>query len=167
MKLNSSYTLNTEYLDHKLDVDNNYDICKRTLEIGYKNCTFYFIDGFVKDDIFERIASYLLSLEVEKFPIRLDKFEKKAIPYTEVDLVNDIDTIIKNILSGSVLCLIDGYDYAINIDMRTYPNRSMSEPEDDRVLRGSRDSFVETLVFNTALIRRRIRDTQLKMKLFS
>ena len=51
------------------------------------------------------------------------------------------------------------------IDARTYPARGIEEPNDDRVLRGSRDGFVETLVHNTALIRRRIRDPNLTMEI--
>ena len=51
------------------------------------------------------------------------------------------------------------------IDARTYPARSVGEPEKDKVLRGSKDGFVETIVFNTALIRRRIRSTQLRMEM--
>ena len=52
---------------------------------------------------------------------------------------------------------MEGYEKALLIDARTYPARSVSEPEKDKVLRGSKDGFVETVVFNTALIRRRIR----------
>ena len=49
--------------------------------------------------------------------------------------------------------LIDGYREAVLIDARTYPARGVEEPEKDKVLRGSKDGFVETVVFNTALIR--------------
>ena len=57
------------------------------------------------------------------------------------------------------------YLIMIILDVYKRQTRSMAEPEDDRVLRGSRDGFVETLVFNTALIRRRIRDTRLHLSL--
>ncbi|MBR5267328.1 MAG: spore germination protein, partial [Lachnospiraceae bacterium] len=60
---------------------------------------------------------------------------------------------------------IDGYEQCILIDCRTYPARDVSEPDKDKVLRGSRDGFVETLIFNTALIRRRIRDRQLTIEI--
>ena len=63
--------------------------------------------------------------------------------------------------------LIDGYDKALLIDSRTYPARGVEEPEKDKVLRGSKDGFVETVVFNTALIRRRIRSTDLHMEMMS
>ena len=61
--------------------------------------------------------------------------------------------------------LLEGYEQGILIDARTYPARSVGEPEKDKVLRGSKDGFVETIVFNTALIRRRIRSTQLRMEM--
>ena len=63
--------------------------------------------------------------------------------------------------------VVEGYSDAIIIDARTYPVRSVGEPDNDRVLRGPHDGFVETLVFNTALLRRRIRDTALTMELHS
>ena len=66
-----------------------------------------------------------------------------------------------------VTCLfIDGYEAAIAIDCRTYPSRSIEEPDKDKSLRGSRDGFVETIVFNTALMRRRIRDPHLIMEMY-
>jgi len=87
------------------------------------------------------------------------------MPYVEVELLDGREEIEANILSG-VLCLfIDGYDKCFAIDCRTYPMRSVAEPEKDKVLRGSKDGFVETVVFNTALIRRRIRDPHLVMEM--
>ena len=53
------------------------------------------------------------------------------------------------------------------IDARSYPVRSVEEPEKDKVIRGSRDGCVETIVFNTALIRRRIRNPKLINKMLS
>ncbi|MEG2001321.1 MAG: spore germination protein, partial [Evtepia sp.] len=70
-----------------------------------------------------------------------------------------------SILSGTLCLLIEGFATAFLIDARTYPARGITEPEDSRVLRGSRDGFVETLIFNTALIRRRMRDPGLTMEL--
>ena len=65
------------------------------------------------------------------------------------------------------MLLIDGYTHAVLIDARTYPARSVEEPEKDKTLRGSKDGFVETVVFNTALIRRRIRSEDLRMEMTS
>ncbi len=62
--------------------------------------------------------------------------------------------------------LIEGFDKVILLDSRTYPQRDTGEPDNDKVLRGSHDGFVETMVLNTALIRRRIRDAALTVKAF-
>ena len=72
---------------------------------------------------------------------------------------------MKGILSGVLALFIDGYESCIMIDCRTYRARSVDEPEKDKSLRGSRDGFVETVVFDTALIRRRLRDPQLVMEM--
>ena len=78
-----------------------------------------------------------------------------------------MDKIYTGILSGIMALAIDGLNGAIMLDVRSYPQRDSSEPEKDKVLRGSRDGFVETLVTNTALVRRRIRDRNLRMKYLS
>jgi stage V sporulation protein AF len=58
-------------------------------------------------------------------------------------------------------------EYGILIDSRSYPARETTEPQNDRVMRGPRDGFVETLISNTALIRRRVRNTALTMSYFT
>ena len=69
------------------------------------------------------------------------------------------------VLSGAAALLLEDFPEAVVIDARTYPVRSVEEPDADRVLRGSHDGFVETLVFNTALLRRRIRDPMLTIEI--
>ena len=81
--------------------------------------------------------------------------------------MTDSDAMIVQLLMGISCIFIDGYDCCLTMDCRTYPARGVSEPEKDKVLRGSRDGFVETVVFNTALIRRRIRDPRLVMSILT
>ena len=95
----------------------------------------------------------------------VDGFVQKHVPYVEVDILEDFDQVIRNVLSGTTCLFIDGYKECICIDCRTYPARSVDEPDKDKSLRGSRDGFVETIVFNTALMRRRIRDPHLIMEM--
>ena len=92
-------------------------------------------------------------------------FATTCIPYVEVDVIGDFDQIFRNLLSGVTCLFIDGYQACLAIDCRTYPARNVDEPDKDKSLRGSRDGFVETIVFNTALMRRRIRDRHLVMKM--
>ena len=92
-------------------------------------------------------------------------FATTCIPYVEVEVIGDFEQIFRNLLSGVTCLFIDGYQACLAIDCRTYPARSVDEPDKDKSLRGSRDGFVETIVFNTALMRRRIRDRHLVMKM--
>ncbi|MCL1951403.1 MAG: spore germination protein, partial [Oscillospiraceae bacterium] len=69
------------------------------------------------------------------------------------------------VLSGCVGLLLEGYPEAVLVDVRSYPTRPVTEPENDRVLRGPRVGFVESLLANTAMLRRHLRDPRLTMEL--
>ena len=107
----------------------------------------------------------LLKIKKEDMPAGILQFMEMAIPYTEVALIEDFDQVLKNLFSGVTCLFVDGYEGAIAIDCRTYPARSVEEPDKDKSLRGSRDGFVETVVSNTAMIRRRIRSEHLVMEM--
>ena len=147
------------------NVDKNFDLIYRTFYIGDKLACIYFVDGFTKDEILEKIMEYFYKLKPDEVPEIGHDLSKWKIPYGETDLLKDKDSIIKNLLSGVTILFVDGYEVAFGIDCRQYPARSVDEPEKNKAMRGSRDGFVETLVFNTALIRRRIRDTDLVMEM--
>lgn len=157
---------NKNYLNEKLHVSESFDIVSRDVIIGGKNAVFYFVDGFCKDDLMQKLLQFLMGLAPKDMPQNASGLNK-LIPHVEVDLSQDFDKITKNVLSGVFAIIIEGYDECILIDSRTYPARSVSEPEKDKVLRGSKDGFVETVVFNTALIRRRIRSTDLRVEMLN
>lgn len=166
-KMSRELSANMKYVSGVLDVNTNFDIIYRVIHIGGREACFYFIDGFCKDELMEKMLQYFLSLKEEEMPEDVHGMLKKNMPYVEVDVSNDFETILHNILSGVLVLFVDGYEKCILIDSRTYPARSVSEPEKDKVLRGSKDGFVETIVFNTALIRRRIRSTDLCMEMMN
>lgn len=153
-------------LDTKLRVKDNFDVVNRPLLIQNTQMNFYFVDGYVKDEILEKMMEFILKADIKNVvgKVDIETFSQMFISYVEVDVKKAQADMITAVLSGSVLLMVEGYQDGIVIDARTYPVRGMSEPEDDRVLRGSRDGFVETMVFNTALIRRRIRDPRLHME---
>lgn len=165
-KVFPSLEKNVNYMSTILPVKESFDLIQRDIIIGEKQCTFYFIDGFTKDEVLQKMMSGFFALKKEDMPSSATGFAKMAVPYIEVDVIDEFDQIIRNVLSGVTCLFIDGYEACLAIDCRTYPARSVDEPEKDKSLRGSRDGFVETIVFNTALIRRRIRDPHLTMKMF-
>lgn len=161
------YIQDSAILNQTLRLSESFDVIGRSLTIGGRRATLYFIDGLAKDEVMEKILEYFLSIQPEELEARPDAaaFSRLSVPYIEVSQEGKLETIVTSILSGTLALLIEGYTQAILIDARTYPARGVEEPDDDRALRGSRDGFVETLVHNTALIRRRIRDPQLTMEI--
>ena len=164
-KLSISFEKNIAYMNEILPVKESFDVIRREIIIGGKNAVFYFIDGFMKDEAMLKIMDSFLSVTEQDMPDDVDDFVQKHVPYVEVDILEDFDQVIRNVLSGTTCLFIDGYKECICIDCRTYPARSVDEPDKDKSLRGSRDGFVETIVFNTALMRRRIRDPHLIMEM--
>lgn len=156
---------NVMYLSQVLPVEQSFDIIQRNMVIGGRQSTFYFIDGFTKDETMLKIMTSFFALKEEDMPEDATGFSRQCVPYVEVDILGDFNDILKNLLSGVTCLFIDGYEACIAIDCRTYPARSVEEPDKDKSLRGSRDGFVETIVFNTALMRRRIRDPHLIMQM--
>ena len=156
---------NVAYMNQVLPVKESFDLIERDIMIGEREASFFFIDGFMKDEIMLKVMDSFLKVRKEDMPASATGFARQCLPYVEVDTISDFDQVLRNLLSGTTCLFIDGYETCIVIDCRTYPARSVGEPEKDKSLRGSRDGFVETIVFNTALIRRRIRDTHLVMQM--
>lgn len=161
------YETRIQQIDKTLRVNESFDLIKRPLTIAGKRAVMYMIDGFVKDEIFEKIMEFLMKADAKDVnPLSTAReFADAFVSYVEVDIVPDMDAMITPVLSGTIALVMEQYQDIILIDGRTYPTRGVGEPEDDKVLRGSHDGFVETMVFNTALVRRRIRDTDLTMEI--
>lgn len=164
-KITASREESTSYMNQTLPMRESFDLIQRDLMIGERMASFYFINGLNKDDDMLKLMDALLKIKKEDMPAGILQFMEMAIPYTEVKLIEDFDQVLKNLFSGVTCLFLDGYEGAIAIDCRTYPARSVEEPDKDKSLRGSRDGFVETVVSNTAMIRRRIRSEHLVMEM--
>lgn len=166
IQFSAEYEKNIRQLEAALRIDESFDLIARKIRVGGRRAEIFFVDGFVKDEIMEKIMEYTMSLKAEDMDgmKTAQEFADGFITYVEVDTVSEVGAVVTQVLSGTIAMLVEGYEQAIMIDARTYPVRSVEEPDDDRVLRGARDGFVETLIFNTALIRRRMRDPRLTMK---
>lgn len=149
-------------LDNELHIGISYDILKKEIMIGERRAALYYINGMCKEEVMQRLQQYFLDIKPDKFPENATDFGIELVPFIEVDIRDNKEDILTDLLSGVVCTVVDGYESAIMIDTRQYPARAISEPEKYRVLRGSRDGFVETMVQNTALIRRRIRSTDFR-----
>ncbi len=152
-------------LSAALHIEESFDLIRRPVQLGGREGAFYLIDGFVKDELFEKLLEFFYALsESDPAFASPEAFLSRAVPYCEAALERDEKNVLKAVLSGQTCLLLDGFGAAILLDIRTYPQRDTAEPEKDKVLRGSHDGFVETMVLNCALIRRRIRSPQLRME---
>ena len=156
---------NVAYMNATLPIRESFDLIQRDLLIGGRVSSFYYVNGFTSEETMLKIMDALLKVKEEDMPEDIWKFANACIPYVGVDVMFDFDQILKSLLSGETCVFIDGYRACIVIDCRTYPARNVEEPDKDKSLRGSRDGFVETIVYNTAMMRRRIRHPALIMEM--
>ncbi len=164
--ISQDYHENVAHFSSLLGVNRNFDILKKVVKIEKGEITLFYIDGLIKDGAMQKLIIYLLSLK--EMPGNAKTFLEGHMPYVECDVTADPSLMVQMVLSGATLMFGSSFGAeAMIIDARTYPARETAEPENDRVMRGARDGFVETLIFNTALIRRRIRDVTLTMQYLS
>ena len=169
-KLSKNIDINMNYLSKLLCINKSFDLITRIIELKGHKAAIYCIDGFVKSDTLEKLLEFMFKKtdsfkQLEDFPTDASSFLTLLLPYCEIKLEANFASAVTSLLKGMSLLIIDGYDQLFIIDCRSYPARSISEPDKDKTMRGSRDGFVETLVCNTALIRRRIRDPKLIMEM--
>lgn len=161
----NSFQENIDYLNERLGVDESFDLIRLDLEYAGREMALFLVDGFAKDDILHLLMKFLAKLEPEQLePNVLTKLLKTYIPYIELDEVDDLNQAADLVLAGPTALIVEGINKVIIIDARTYTVRSPQEPDLERVVRGSRDGYVETIVFNTSLTRRRVRDRSLRME---
>lgn len=155
-------------LKKKVPVGESFDLLERKLDIGGKDATMFFVDGLVDGGMMQRVIFSLFSLTPEKVSKAetADDFLKSNMPFLDALVITDLDAAIKYMYSGLVPLFISGYSGIIIIDCRDYPLRGIEEPSKEKSLRGSKDGFVESMMTNIALIRRRIRDNNLIFKVF-
>ncbi|HEX3030701.1 MAG TPA: spore germination protein [Bacillota bacterium] len=163
-KVVKDYKANVEFLKAQLATGTSFDSHAREYEFGGKKMCFVFIDGLIKDTVFLDITRTLSLLHrSELVPGTLDKLLETYISYLQTEAADDMDKVITGVLSGKVAVVVEGESSIIIVEARNYPARMPEEPDLERVVRGPRDGFTETVLFNTALIRRRIRDPKLRM----
>ncbi len=165
-KISGKLEDNIAYLKDKLQLEFNFDIVLRRIEIGGKKAAMLFVDGLTDDMATTFIMQSLFQVKREQIvPNAVKKILQSHLPYIEAETADTINEVLDEVLGGPLALFIDGEKEAVIIDTRTYPARDTEEPDIEKITRGSRDGFIETLVFNVALVRRRIRDPQLRAEI--
>lgn len=172
IKISPYLDLNIENL--KEAFENCQDVVYKEFYIGENSATkvmLVYIDGLVDKDYITENVTKPLMLEIRQTNLEKMKediyntIKKVSISATEMKDVKFLEQIIDSILEGDTVLLVDGFKEAMVIGSRGWEMRGLQEPQSEALVRGPRDGFTETLKTNITLVRRRIRDTKLKVKM--
>jgi len=151
---------NVAYLKELLT--NNSDVVFRNFFIGKYSCALVYIDGMGDKILLDDYVLQTVMLR-GKYISDVNQIKDKLLTVSDIKEVKKMSEGIKSVLSGDTFMFVEGLDGAYVIATRLWPARGVSEPSGETVIRGGRDGFTETIRFNTALVRRRIRDTRFKV----
>ena len=152
-------------LEERLGYEVTFDLIIRRLKVAHKQAALVFLDGFVNDVATIHIMRSLQT--IQRMGITsgaLEQLLQEYVPFFEVSIADSLEAGIDELLCGTMLLIIDGVSDLAVLDVRQYVTRGSEEPTLEKVTRGSRDGFVETALFNVNLIRRRIRDPNLRFE---
>ncbi|WP_018751464.1 spore germination protein [Paenibacillus sanguinis] len=153
-------------LEEVVGLGSSFDIVFREMTFGGKKTGLFFVNGFAQSDVMVEIIKRLTYLTPEDLSTgALRSFFELYIPHIQVDKTEKLSDAINKVLTGNSVLFLEGEQTALVMDTRQYPVRSPEEPSLERVVRGSRDGFTETLVTNITLVRRRLRDPGLKFEM--
>ncbi|MDF2838663.1 MAG: Spore germination protein GerKA [Evtepia sp.] len=126
------------------------------------------IAGMVKN---ERVNDYILrpmfyNPHLEGMPLKkaVDWMQKGALYNLSVELRSTMDQVVSDLIGGNVVFVFPGQSEMLSCAVPTEEKRSISPSDNEPMLKGARDSFVESIRTNTSLVRRRIRTPNLKIK---
>ena len=121
MKVSRIVQENIAYMNELLPVQESYDIVERDIVIGGRESCFFFIDGFMKDEVMSKLMDTFFKITEDQMPDTATEFSRSFVSYVEIDTFSEYDKVIKNLLSGAACLFVEGYDACIIIDSRTYP----------------------------------------------
>lgn len=154
------------FMKNKIGLGESFDIGVRKLHIMRKDVHLYYVNGLCDTNfIIEIVKEFLLLNDTDKMIRNIFEAIEKRIVHQSVNRVKSLDELVDQLLSGLLVVVVEGEAEALIIDVRSYPGRQPEEPHTEKVIRGSRDGFVENIIMNTGLTRLRIRDERLRFEM--
>ncbi len=145
------------------------DLVKRKIPVSKTSIYVLYFDGMNDRELIERSVIRTLMIEIRKVPPT--SFEdlgealiNGGITTADMSFCKDFEEAAVLVMSGETLVLIDGLSEALIIASKNYPVRGVEKPDTEGNIYGPKEAFTENFRDNTALLRRRIRDTRLKIK---
>ncbi|WP_160721454.1 spore germination protein [Bacillus sp. USDA818B3_A] len=154
------------YMKQRVGLGISFDLGVRKLKVLKKDVQIYFCNGLCDTRyIIELIEELVQINDHERQTTDIYKLIYNRLLNQSVQPIYKLDELVDLVLSGQIVVVIEGENTALAVDVRSYPGRSPQEPDTEKVVRGSRDGFVENIILNTALTRRRIRDERLRFEM--
>ena len=151
-------------LDELLGTGRSFDMVTRPLTIAGRRARLWVVNGYAEDALLERAISAWRPIESLADTPDLQAFLERYVSVCDAAVERDRLAAVTAVFAGKTLLIIDGYEGGLLMDAKQFPLRSVEEPNSSKVLRGSHDGFVESIMKNAALLRRRIRDPALTLE---
>lgn len=166
-KISISLHENESYIRKRCE--NCDDILIRPMRLGEghkADCLMVYIEVAVSnmmldDSAIGKMINHFWEIPEEK--IR-EFIRRNSLGIADVKELSSMEEVFGAILSGNAVFFLDGYDKAMKISSKGYPGLAVSEVKTEKVLRGSKEGFCDSVKTNAALVRKRIRDTRLKVE---
>lgn len=166
--------------DKELCEKNYYNECLSMAQEKFKDCPdiiirkvllnnnregcFFYVQELVNIDILQRdFINSIIQLDVQN---SLDEESITKLPLANLNTSSDFNTAIKNILSGYAIFLVEGLNFHLECNLVNFSKRSIDEPVTEKNVRGSHEGFIESISTNMSILRRRIKNTNLKFVIY-
>jgi spore germination protein KA len=138
-------------------------LVRELLIAGRRQAALFYLDGMVDKQAFQDavISPLLDRAPVEEVTLRF--LRESVLEAGDVTTAAVLEEAMEEIMSGSLLLLVDGLAEGLLIALPGWEDRSITESKTQAVVRGPQNSFTETLSTNTTLVRRRVKDTRIRL----
>ncbi|MBP8798022.1 MAG: spore germination protein, partial [Ruminococcus sp.] len=166
-KIHSELRKNESYIREKFE--NCADILIRPMRLGSESkidCLMVYIEVAVSNMMLDDSAlGKMINHFWEISPGQIQEFMRNnSLGIADVQKLADMEEVLSAVLAGNAVFFIDGYDKAMKISSKGYPDMGVSEAKSEKVLRGSKEGFSDSVKTNSALVRKRIRNSRMKVE---
>lgn len=129
-----------------------------------------YIDGFIdkrllNQDVIHPVIDFLSHTKPGEDTKIYDRLKQCIVINSDIEEANDMNQAVDGIVSGDAVIFMDGESRALVAGVKTPEGRQVEEPDTETSIRGSREGFVENLVTNIVLIRKRVKNPALKIEI--
>lgn len=155
-----------KFMQNKIGLGESFDLGVRKLKIKNRDVHIYYLNGLCETQFIIKLIQEVVEInDNEELQHDLFQIVENRLIHQSVTPIHTLDELVDQVLSGLIVFLVEGEPKGLVVDVRSYPGRQPQEPDTEKVVRGSRDGFVENIIVNTALTRRRIRDERLRFQI--